>query len=143
MIYERVEQARNGENKTVICKMETGWLVLGDNQNIPGYCVFLSDPVVENIHSLSLQERNKFLEEMTIVGEAIQRAVGARLINYSILGNGDVGLHVHIHPRYEWEDERFKTKNPFTYLWENTETVHFDHKKHIGLMEKIRKEIRR
>ena len=74
MIYERVDLARKGETKTVISKMDTGWLVLGDNQNIPGYCVFLSDPVVENIHSLEINQRTKFMKEMTIAGEALQKS---------------------------------------------------------------------
>lgn len=141
LIYERVDLARRGENKTVIAKMDTGWLVLGDNQNIPGYCVFLSDPVVENIHSLEINHRTQFMKEMTIAGEALQKAVNARLINYSILGNADVGLHVHIHPRYEWEDERFKTKNPFKYYWENVAPVNFNDEKHKGLISRIRMEL--
>ena len=143
MIYERVDLARKGETKTVISKMDTGWLVLGDNQNIPGYCVFLSDPVVENIHSLEINQRTKFMKEMTIAGEALQKAVGARLINYSILGNADIGLHVHIHPRYEWEHEKFKTKNPFKYYWENVEPIDFDYEKHKDLIFKIKTELER
>ncbi len=141
IIYERVDLARKGMTKTVICRMSTGWLVLGDNQNIPGYCVLLADPVVENIHSLNIKERTRFLKDMTIAGEALQKAVNARLINYSILGNADSGLHAHIHPRYEWEDEQYKTKNPFKYYWEKVEPVEFDYEIHRELIEKIRKEI--
>jgi hypothetical protein len=40
-IHERVALANRGENKTVITKMESGWVVLGDNQIIPGYCILL------------------------------------------------------------------------------------------------------
>jgi diadenosine tetraphosphate (Ap4A) HIT family hydrolase len=59
------------------------------------------------------------------------------------LGNADIGLHVHIHPRYEWEDEKFKTKNPFKYYWENVEPIDFDYEKHKDLIFKIKKELER
>lgn len=141
MIYERVEMARVGKNPTVISRLSSGWLVLGDNQNVPGYCVFLSDPVVDDIQKLTIAQRAAFLSEMTIAGDAIQKALGARLMNYSILGNADVGLHAHIHPRYEWEDERFKTNNPFKYYWENVPEVKFELQRHEELIIKIRNEL--
>ncbi|HCK67071.1 MAG TPA: hypothetical protein DHW49_12480 [Anaerolineae bacterium] len=141
LIYERVDLARAGKNPTVISQLSSGWLVLGDNQNIPGYCVFLSDPVVDDIQKLTIAQRSIFLSEMTIAGDAIQKAVNARLMNYSILGNADAGLHAHIHPRYDWEDERFKTKNPFKYYWENVPEVKFELQIHKELIIKIRNEI--
>jgi len=141
LIYERVALARVGKNPTVISQLSSGWLVLGDNQNIPGYCVFLSDPVVNDIQKLTIAQRSVFLSEMTIAGGAIQKAVNARPMNYSILGNADVGLHAHIHPRYDWEDERFKTKNPFKYYWENVPEVKFELQIHKELIIKIRNEI--
>lgn len=42
LIEQRVEMARNGQNPYVICKMKSGWLVIGDVQPLPGYCVFLA-----------------------------------------------------------------------------------------------------
>jgi len=36
IIHERVALTNKGENKTVIKKMKSGWVVLGDNQIIPG-----------------------------------------------------------------------------------------------------------
>jgi len=35
LIEQRVEMARNGQNPFVICKMESGWLVVGDVQPLP------------------------------------------------------------------------------------------------------------
>jgi hypothetical protein len=40
LIEQRVEMARNGQNPFVICKMRSGWLVIGDVQPLPGYCVY-------------------------------------------------------------------------------------------------------
>jgi hypothetical protein len=50
LIEQRVEMARNGENPFAICKMEAGWLVIGDVQPLPGYCVFLAEPVIESLN---------------------------------------------------------------------------------------------
>ena len=41
----------------------------------------------------------RFLEEMTIVAEAVSRAFGAEKMNYECLGNGDAHLHWHLFPR--------------------------------------------
>ena len=39
LIEQRVEMALNGQNPFVICKMQSGWLVIGDVQRLPGYWV--------------------------------------------------------------------------------------------------------
>jgi diadenosine tetraphosphate (Ap4A) HIT family hydrolase len=117
IIHERVDLARKGKNPTVITKMKSGWVVLGDNQVIPGYCILLRDPVVETINDLSKNERLVFLEEMTIIGDALIEVFKPRIVNYSILENLDKALHVHIHPRYEWEDEENKRNPPHIYKW--------------------------
>ena len=59
LIHSRVQAAHEGKNPTVICKMSSGWAVLGDRQFIPGYALLLSDPVVSDVTSLifSLKSR--------------------------------------------------------------------------------------
>jgi len=42
LIVERVELARRGQNQYVICRMKSGWLVVGDVQPLAGYCVLLA-----------------------------------------------------------------------------------------------------
>ena len=37
LITERVAQARNSTNDKVICRMASGWAVMGDVQFLPGY----------------------------------------------------------------------------------------------------------
>ena len=46
LITERVALARNGANDKVICRLASGWAVMGDVQFLPGYCLLLPDPVV-------------------------------------------------------------------------------------------------
>jgi diadenosine tetraphosphate (Ap4A) HIT family hydrolase len=114
LIHQRVREARAGTNPTVIRRMKTGWLVIGDNQIVRGYCVLLSDPTARDINALPMAERAEFLLDMSLAGDALLEATGARLINYEILGNKDRALHVHLHPRYE--DERPERK--FIPVWE-------------------------
>ena len=45
LITERVALARNGANDKVICRMPSGWAVMGDVQFLPGYCLLVPDPV--------------------------------------------------------------------------------------------------
>ena len=41
LIEQRVQAARRGENPYVIARMTSGWLVIGDIQPLPGYCLLL------------------------------------------------------------------------------------------------------
>jgi diadenosine tetraphosphate (Ap4A) HIT family hydrolase len=143
IIDERVDLANKGENKTAIIKMNSGWAVLGDNQIIPGYCLLLADPLVENINILEKTKRQQFLIDMTIIGDALINILHAKIINYSLLGNEDNSLHVHIHPRYEWEKEEYKKYPPWKYNFMKEPTVAFNYERDKELIKKLKKEIER
>ena len=141
IIHERVALANKGENKTVIIKMNSGWVVLGDNQIIPGYCLLLSDPVVESINVLEKDKRNQFFTDMGIIGDALLKALNADLINYMVLGNSDRSLHAHIHPRYKNEKDEYRKMPPFYYNFNKEPIIPFEYNKHREIMEKIKYEI--
>src|SRR6266498_5770511 len=109
LIHRRVEEAQQGINPYVICPMPSGWAVLGDRQLLSGYCLLLSDPVVSDLNSLSLKERSIYLQDMTIIGDALLEVTGAVLINYETLGNTEHALHTHIIPRYVDEPDEFRS----------------------------------
>ena len=71
IIHERVAQSRRGENKTVICQLRSGWIVLGDDQRLSGYSLLLADPIRDNLNVLNLEERGQFLLDMSIIGDAL------------------------------------------------------------------------
>lgn len=103
---DRVGAAEAGINPMVIARMESGFAVIGDTQFLPGYCVLLASPQVDHLSDLTLSRRTSFLRDMSLLGEAIERASagnGLRRVNYEILGNTDAYLHAHVFPRYEWE----------------------------------------
>jgi len=143
ILTERIELARKGLNPTVITKMKSGWVVLGDNQIIQGYCLLLADPIVDNLNQLNAEERKQFLSDMTIIGDALTNILNARIINYSILGNLDKGLHAHIHPRYDWEKEEFRKSPPWKYNFMKIPVVEFDIEKNKSMMQRLKDEIER
>jgi hypothetical protein len=81
LIEERVELARRGQNPFVICRMKSGWLVIGDVQPLPGYCVLLADPLVESVNALDEVGRTRCSLDTIRAGDAILAATGAYRIN--------------------------------------------------------------
>ncbi len=136
IIHKRVESARHGENPTVLCKMDSGWAVFGDVQMLNGYCLLLPDPVPADLNALSQAEREKFLLDMSIIGDALLEVTGAERINYEILGNSEKALHAHIIPRYAAEPEELRRGPVWFYDW--SQAPHFDPQKHKPLMDKLR-----
>ncbi len=140
-IHQRVEAAKLGENPTVLCKMDSGWAVFADVQILSGYCLLLPDPVPSDLNALTIPQREKFLRDMSIVGDAVLEVTGAARINYEILGNSEKALHAHIIPRYDAEPENLRTGPVWFYDW--SLAPHFDPKNHKTLFENIRAAIQK
>lgn len=106
---DRIGAALNGTNPTVLRRLDAGFAVIGDVQFLPGYCVLLTDtPGVERLTDLPRERRLRFLADMDLAAEAVERVCGRRdpgfrRVNLEILGNTDPFLHAHIWPRYDWE----------------------------------------
>lgn len=140
LISERVALARDGKNPYVISKMASGWLVIGDVQPLPGYCVFLADPVVSSINDLSEADRIQYSLDILRAGDALLKATDAYRINYETLGNTEPALHTHIIPRYlsEPEDKR-KMPAMMKYSW--AEADEYSEDVHGELVQRIRDEL--
>lgn len=136
-IPERVENARQGTNPTVICRMPSGWVVLCDTQFLSGYCILLADPVVYSLNDLSQTKRAKYLHDMAIVGDALLEVTGAYRINYVIAGNTDPYLHAHIVPRYLSEPEEYRRGLPWSHPHSERDTVLFDVERDKPLMQRL------
>ena len=143
VIHERVEAAEEGTNPKAICRMSSGWAVLGDSQYLKGYCLLLSNPTVPDLNALEGMARTRFLSDMAIIGDALLEVTGAIRINYEILGNLDPALHAHIFPRYVTESEAYRTAPPMMYPAEVKDSVPFDRDRDFSLMERIAAAIQR
>ena len=141
LIHQRVELAHEGKNLMVICRMPSGWAVLGDRQVTSGYTVLLSDPVAPDLNALSLEDRAAYLRDMTIVGDALLEVTGADLINYEILGNSERALHTHIVPRYADEPAEQRRRPIWFMGMENA--PQFDLERDRELMDRIAQAIQK
>ncbi len=118
LIEQRVEAARRGENTLVIARMPSGWLVIGDVQPLPGYCLLLADPVVASANALSAAQRARYALDVFRIGDALLAVTGAHRINYMTLANLEPSLHTHIIPRFLDEPEDKRRAPPFqAYDW--------------------------
>ena len=111
LIEQRVDLANHKQNPYVICRMKSGWLVIGDVQPLPGYCVLLADPVVESLNALGPAERIQYSLDAIRAGDALLAVTDAYRINYETLGNSEPALHTHIVPRY-WHEPDEKRRIP-------------------------------
>ena len=116
-IADRIARARAGANDALVCRLESGWVVMGDVQFLPGYCMLLADPVVPDLNHLVAPARAAFLADMARVGDAVLAVTGAARINYEILGNVDPELHAHVFPRFAHEPDERRLKPVWFYDW--------------------------
>lgn len=114
VIAQRVAAARRGSNPSVIGRMKSGWLVIGETQPLPGYCQLLADPVVPTLNDLQGEARAQYLADMASVGDALLAVTDAVRINYETWCNLAPSLHTHIVPRYASEDPEKATRPAWT-----------------------------
>lgn len=109
LICDRIEMIKRGENPYFVKELETGYVVIGDNQHFYGYTLFLykqHGDKTELFH-LDKDERAKFMEEMSIVAQAAANAFKPQKMNYELLGMGDAHLHWHLYPRRDGDIENY------------------------------------
>jgi len=136
VIHRRVAALNAGGDPGEVARLGSGWLVLGDPQVIPGYCLLLPDPVVPDLNALAGAQRAAFLADMAHAGDVLKHALGATRINYAIYGNQDPALHAHVFPRRADEPPRLATAQPWAYDWSAAEK--FSPAAHGGLVRQLR-----
>jgi diadenosine tetraphosphate (Ap4A) HIT family hydrolase len=139
LIDERVRAANAGENACVVCRVRSGWVVLGDSQFFLGYSLLLPDPVVGSLNSLGVNERIQFLTDMTSVGDALLACTDAYRINYEILGNRDQALHAHVFPHRLKESDNERSQPVWLYPKTKRNSCEFNPIEHGQLQEELRR----
>lgn len=140
-LCENIKNIKN--DPYFIMELETGYVVLGWYQRFKGYTVFDCKVHASELHQLEPAFKIKFLEEMSIVAEAVFNIYKPDKMNYELLGNGVSHLHWHLYPRVSGDTPR---KGPVWWLPkeelfdEATKPNEEERKEMIG---KIRNEIER
>lgn len=117
LICERIKMIENGTNPYFVKELSTGYVVLGDHQHFKGYTLFLCKEHKTELFHLEHPIKMKFLEEMSIVAEAVSKAFDAEKINYELLGNGDTHLHWHLFPRKNGDIENYGNNGKGPVWW--------------------------
>ena len=117
LICDRISMIRNGANPYFVKELETGYVVIGDNQHFKGYTLFLCKEHKTELFHLRHAARVKFLAEMSVVAEAVSKAFGAEKMNYELLGNGDTHLHWHLFPRVRGDLEDYGNNGKGPVWW--------------------------
>ena len=101
----------------MVAKMGSGWVLMGERQVFPGYCLLLADPVADHLNVLSSAQRVQFLADMALIGDAVLASTGAIRVNYAIFGNVEPALHAHVFPRHASEPQATRTAQPWAFDW--------------------------
>jgi diadenosine tetraphosphate (Ap4A) HIT family hydrolase len=117
---------KDGTNPYFVRELETGYVVIGDHQHFRGYTLFLCKEHLTELFQLDGSARAKYLEEMTIVAEAVSKAFGAEKMNYELLGNGDTHLHWHLFPRVKGDLGEYGNKGKGPVWWYPMELMYSD-----------------
>jgi diadenosine tetraphosphate (Ap4A) HIT family hydrolase len=105
-----------GESPWAVATLATGHVWISPTQYYRGATFFVSSRCVREVYDLDVEVRQVHLMEMSAVAAAVQRATGARKMNYESLGNGVPHLHWWLTPRHDddprprgpiWEDLDF------------------------------------
>lgn len=99
LICERIQMIKKATNPYFVIELETGYVVIGDHQHFKGYTLFLCKNHVTELHYLNKDFKIKYLEEMSLVAEAVFNVFKPEKMNYELLGNGDSHVHWHLFPR--------------------------------------------
>lgn len=142
-IEDRIAMLHRGENPNFVCQVPSGWVVLCDQQYLPGYSILLADPLVPSLNDLPRASRAQFLCDMALVGDALLQVTGAFRINYAVLGNADPILHAHVVPRYTWEPDQFRKNTPWSYSRDVLDGRMFDRERDTVLAQNLAEAIRR
>ena len=130
-----VARCAAGSYAPAVTRLASGWVVMGERQVLPGYCLLLPDPVVPHLNALGVGARNQFLADMSLVGDALVAVTGALRINYAIFGNVEPALHAHMFPRQADEPEAIRTAQPWALDWQSAPA--FSEKAHAAFMHRL------
>ena len=117
LICDRIQLIKENANPWFVKELKTGYVVLGDNQHFRGYTLFLCKEHKVELFDLDHKTKMKFLEEMSLVAEAVSNAIGPEKMNYELLGNGDSHLHWHLFPRIAGDIEDYGNQGKGPVWW--------------------------
>ena len=136
----RVDAEFEHPDPTFIKLMPVSVAALNYDQTYPGRSVMILRDHETDLNFFMKTKQMMFvafMEDVSAVVDAIEAACGPERINYSILMNQNVHMHVHVIPRYKAEGAAFDEPPPFRGI--NEPVPGYDYR---SLALRIRKRIR-
>ena len=97
-IHRMVQRCRTGEYPPLVARVVSGW-------------------VVPHLNVMTPVNRERFLADMALVGDAILASTAASRVNYAMFGNLEPALHAHLFPRHAAEPVATRTAQPWALDW--------------------------
>ena len=98
-ICARIEAIQLGDTAPLIHELPTGFFVLGDSQQFPGYALLLCKTPIADLEELPWDARLAFLRDLALCSQAVFDVVRPHKMNVESLGNVVPHLHFHLFPR--------------------------------------------
>ncbi len=83
-------------------------VILGPWQFFEGYCIAISRYHVRELYELEAAVRHAFIDEVTVLAQALAKEFEPRKLNVEMLGNQVPHLHCHLFPRYARDPDHLK-----------------------------------
>jgi diadenosine tetraphosphate (Ap4A) HIT family hydrolase len=99
-LCDRIALLARQQYPYVIHEFEHSYLVLGEHQFYPGYCVLITKNHYREMTDLPAQIRDKVFHEMMLSSKAIELALKPKKMNLCSLGNVVDHVHWHFFPRF-------------------------------------------
>ena len=99
-ICDALDTIRAGGHSRLVAELQTGYVVLGDDQSRRGWTLLMCKRHATELHELDAAYRTQFLADLALTAEAVWRAFSPVKLNYELLGNAEPHLHWHVFPRF-------------------------------------------
>lgn len=135
-VADHVAAANAGSLPRAVCRLPSGWVVMGEVQVRRGYCLLLADPVVGCLNDLDNARRAAFLADMAATGDAVLSVTDCDRVNFGLLGNVVPELHAHVFPRSD--DEPMPARHQAVWLHDWDAAPPFSVFEHGALRDELR-----
>jgi diadenosine tetraphosphate (Ap4A) HIT family hydrolase len=106
-LCQRVQLAQAGQYPYLIHEFEHSYLMLGEHQFYPGYCVVVLKDHHKEMTDIPQPMQVEFFQELMLSSKAIERVMGPKKMNMCSLGNVVPHVHWHFFPRFESDPQFF------------------------------------
>jgi diadenosine tetraphosphate (Ap4A) HIT family hydrolase len=105
------------KSQFIVREFKNSYLMVGDHQTFPGYCVLFTKDHIKEIFDASETAQIEVYKELMQAAQAIQKAFQPEKMNFSNYGNITAHQHWHIFPRQKtdsnWPNPPWTLMNEF------------------------------